>query len=195
MTEQLQKGKQEGLNKMRTPRPVSFLLFLFAGLLVSCATRPPPLLPWGKASQEEAVPDGTDSGPSSRPLPPLIDQLVRRVKDNDPGLEKYFLQDQEGTISVKAEAEGFEILYDLANARPAGASRWEVDFSVGQAGGGESWQDTLLWKIPHDESGILLSLDDDYEDQWRGSFDLLDRYGVKITFFVIGGPSPFVPRP
>jgi hypothetical protein len=174
---------------MRNPLTASFLLFLLAGLLASCATRPP-IRPWGGTSRGDVVPEV-----SSLPPPLLIDRLVRRVKDNDPGLEKYFLQDEGGTITVKAEADGFEILYDLAKARPAGASRWEVDFSVYQADSGESRQDTLLWNVPRDESGVLLSLDDNYEDQWRSSFDLFDRYGVKLTFFVIGGCSPFLPRP
>jgi hypothetical protein len=119
--------------------------------------------------------------------------LVRRVKASDPGLAKSFLQDEEGTITVKAETGGYEILYDLAKARPlAGSSRWEVDFSVRQLGGGETRQDTFLWTVPQDDAGILLSLDDNYEDQWRENFDLFDRYGVKLTFFLIGGFSPFV---
>jgi hypothetical protein len=174
----------------------SFFLFLLAGLFVSCATRPPLRAAWDKAPQSgpaDPVPKDPASGPALPP--PLIDQLVRRVRDNDPGLAKYFLQDEEGTITVRAEAEGYEILYDLAKARPASPSLWEIDFSVQEAGGGESRQGTLLWNIPQDDSGILLSLDDDYEDQWRSHFDLLDRYGVKVTFFVMGDFSPFVPRP
>jgi hypothetical protein len=167
----------------------SLFLFLLAGFLVSCATRPVPRAAGGSdnAASGLAVP--------SPPSPSAIDRLVRRVKDNDPGLAKYYLQDEQGRIAVKAEAEGCEILYDLSEARPVSPSLWEVGFSVRQEETGEVRRDTLLWNIPRDDSGILLSLDDNYEDQWRSCFDLFDRYGVKLTFFVIGSPSPFVPRP
>jgi hypothetical protein len=177
---------------MRISLPASFFLILFAGFLVSCATRPVLRSAGGGALQDDAIPGGTVP---STPSPSPLDELVRRVKNNDPELVKYFVQDEEGTITVKAEAEGCEILYDLSKARPASPSLWEIDFSVCQTELGETRRDTLLWKVPHDDSGILLSLDDSYEDQWRRYFDLFDRYGVRLTFFVIGGFSPFVPRP
>jgi hypothetical protein len=164
------------------------MILLLAGFFVSCASRPA-LVPWAKAARSEA-PGETPS------LPPLlIEEIVRQVKNNDPALVKYFLQDEERTISVKADAGDFEIFYDLSKARRAGDSRWEIDFSVERIGGGEVRQDTLLWNIPRDEAGILLSLDDNYEAQWRDYFDLFDRYGAKTTFFVMGNFSPFVPRP
>jgi hypothetical protein len=161
---------------------------LLTGFFVSCASRPA-LVPWARDAQSGEAPG------EAPPPPSLIEKLVRQVKNNDPALVKYFLQDEERTISVKADAGDFEILYDLSNARRAGDSRWEIDFSVKQTGGGEVRQDTFLWNIPRDEAGILLSLDDDYEAQWRDYFDLFDRYGAKATFFVMGNPSPFVPRP
>jgi hypothetical protein len=175
---------------MRIPPSVFFYVFLLSGFSLSCATRPHLENSYGETGPLE-IPAADSPRPSSLP----VDELIRRVKNNDPGLEKYFLQDEQGTITVKAEADGFEILYDLAKARPVGAARWEVDFSVYQADSGESRQDTLLWNLPHDGAGILLSLDDSYEAQWRRFFDLFDYYGVKLTFFVIGDRSPFVPRP
>jgi peptidoglycan/xylan/chitin deacetylase (PgdA/CDA1 family) len=82
--------------------------------------------------------------------------------------------------------------YDLENARPApGGARWELDFSVQAAGSAELLRDTLWWDITDDDTGILLSLDDDYQEQWTQHFDLFDRYGAKITFFIIGGVSSF----
>jgi hypothetical protein len=176
---------------MRKSLKASFFLILCAGFSVSCATRP-----FLRASRIKAVESASEAAadPSSLP-PPLIDRLVLRVKNNDPELVKYFAQDEEGTITVRAEAEGCEILYDVSEARSLSPSLWEIGFSVSQAETGEVRRDLLLWSPPRDNSGILLSLDDDYEDQWRQHFDLFDRYGAKLTFFVLGTFSPFVPRP
>ncbi|MDR2135668.1 MAG: hypothetical protein LBO76_03540, partial [Treponema sp.] len=119
-----------------------------------------------------------------------IEWFARRVKDNDPALIRYFTQDEKRRISVRAESDGFEAEYDLQNARPSpGGSRWELDFAVRETGSAESLHDTLWWDIAEDDSGVLLSLDDDYQDQWLRYFDLFDRYGAKITFFTIGGFS------
>jgi peptidoglycan/xylan/chitin deacetylase (PgdA/CDA1 family) len=121
-----------------------------------------------------------------------IERFARRVKDNDPALIRYFTQDEERRIYVRAESDGFEAEYDLQNARPSpGGSRWELDFAVRETGSAELLHDTLWWDIAEDDSGVLLSLDDDYQDQWLRYFDLFDRYGAKITFFTIGGFSPF----
>jgi peptidoglycan/xylan/chitin deacetylase (PgdA/CDA1 family) len=121
-----------------------------------------------------------------------IDLFVRRIKDNDPALIRYFTQDEERRISVRAVSDGFEADYDLQNARPfPDGSRWELDFTVRETGSAETLRDTLWWNIGEDDSGILLSLDDNYQDQWRRYFDLFDRYGAKITFFIIGGFSSF----
>jgi hypothetical protein len=178
---------------MRKPLSASFFLILFAGFLAACATRP--AFRGGSAVQEEAIPSPPPPSPPVEAIPSPLDELVRRVKTDDPELVKYFVQDEEGTITVKAEAGAYEILYDLSGARLVSPSLWEIDFSVYRAEPEEIRRDSLLWKPPHDDSGILLSLDDNYEDQWRRYFDLFDRYGVKLTFFVIGDFSPFVPRP
>jgi hypothetical protein len=155
-------------------------LFL-ASALLSCASRPtvPPVSP-----EPEKQP-----GPV-RILRP-IEELARRVKNNDPALTKYFLQDEDSTIQVMADSGAFHIAYDLRNARPLPGGRWEVDFSVQEAGGADHLEDSLLWTISPGDAGVLLSLDDDYLDNWREYFGLFDRYGARITFFVIGGYSPF----
>jgi peptidoglycan/xylan/chitin deacetylase (PgdA/CDA1 family) len=40
-------------------------------------------------------------------------------------------------------------------------------------------------------AGVLLAFDDDYADIWEQYFDLFDRYGARVTFFVMGDYSPF----
>jgi peptidoglycan/xylan/chitin deacetylase (PgdA/CDA1 family) len=48
-----------------------------------------------------------------------------------------------------------------------------------------------ILSIEADDSGILLAFDDTYEKSWEEHFALLDRYGVRATFFVQGNFSPF----
>jgi peptidoglycan/xylan/chitin deacetylase (PgdA/CDA1 family) len=155
----------------------------------------PPEPPETPAKIPAAAPAET---PDETPRP--IDLFVRRVKNNDPALIRYFTQDEERRISIHAESDGFEVEYDLENARPSpDGSAWELDFAVREAGSAaenaagsaEPLRETLWWNPGDDESGILLSLDDDYQEQWLQYFDLFDRYGAKITFFTIGGFSPF----
>ncbi|MDR1445078.1 MAG: polysaccharide deacetylase family protein [Treponema sp.] len=183
----------------------AFCLLLFLIALAACATRPqthpeiytaPPAEPL-PGPFPEPLPEpspGTIPPAASLPvrIPRPIEEIARRVKDHDPALIKYFTQDTERHITVHAESEGFKIDYDLENARPSpGGSRWELDFSVQETGSAELLRDTLLWDVARDDTGILLSMDDDYQEQWTRYFDLFDRYGAKITFFTIGGVSPF----
>jgi hypothetical protein len=132
-----------------------------------------------------------ESPPEPAPVPRPIEQFARRVKNNDPALLKYFLQAEDSVINVMADWDTFRVTYDLRNARPSPGGQWEVDFSVQEMGGGEYLEDTLLWTVFPGDAGLLLSLDDDYFDKWREYFDFFDRHEAKITFFVIGGYSPF----
>ena len=47
---------------------------------------------------------------------------------------------------------------------------------------GCSWNDSEN----HDNSGIVLAFDDYFPETWEPYFDLFDRYGAKVTFFVMG---------
>jgi peptidoglycan/xylan/chitin deacetylase (PgdA/CDA1 family) len=121
-----------------------------------------------------------------------IERIAALVKDNDPELGKYFFQDDNAEISVRADRGDFRIVYDLRNARPSpGGAFWDVDFSIQEGGSADYVRDTLRWAIAPGDSGVLLALDDDYQTEWRRYFDLFDRYGARVTFFVTGGYSPF----
>jgi hypothetical protein len=160
--------------------PFSGLLLACAGILASCASRPP--APAGSPAVEYLP----EPAVTLRP----IEEFARRVKNDDPALPKYFSQGEDSAISVMADWDPFRVTYDLRNARPAPGGRWEVGFSIQETGGGRL-DDTMLWSISPGDSGALLSLDDDYQTEWREYFDLFDRYGAKITFFVTGGYSAF----
>jgi hypothetical protein len=155
-------------------RPLYGLFLVF----LSCASRP---------SVPPAAPPAVEPVRVLRP----IEDFARRVKSNDPTLVKYFLQDEDSAIQVMADWDVFHVIYDLRNARPLPGGRWELDFSIGEAGGANYLEDSLLWTVSPGEAGVLLSLDDDYLDNWREYFDFFDRHGAKITFFVIGAYSPF----
>jgi peptidoglycan/xylan/chitin deacetylase (PgdA/CDA1 family) len=87
------------------------------------------------------------------------------------------------------EDEFFQVRYDLAGAVPQEAGPFLVDFTVDARG--EQRKGRLRWTPAEGIAGVLLSLDDDYEDVWKENFDLFDRYDAKITFFVLGQPGPF----
>jgi hypothetical protein len=144
--------------------------------LAACASRPSSLSPVREPSP----------GPPEISRP--IERLALLVREDSPELEKYFLQDDDSVISVQADWGGFRVTYDLENARPFPGG-WEVGFSI--QGGDDYLRDSLRWTVSPGDAGVLLSLDDDYQAQWRRSFDLFDRYGAKATFFLTGGFSPF----
>ncbi|MDR0401159.1 MAG: polysaccharide deacetylase family protein [Treponema sp.] len=166
---------------------------LLALVLASCTSRP-------AALQVSPVPEHP-SPPAAVPRPvesppPVethraVEELAALVREDSPEIKKYFFQDDDAAIRVRADWESFRITYDLENARPSpGGAYWEVDFSI-REGGREYVRDTLRWTPSPGEAGVLLALDDDYQSQWRRHFDLFDRYGARVTFFVTGGFSPF----
>jgi peptidoglycan/xylan/chitin deacetylase (PgdA/CDA1 family) len=158
-----------------------FLVYLgWGSIFLSCLSRP-------------AVPVRPPaSAPAPGEVPPPRERVAALVKRDDPALLKYFVQDEAAGITVRADLEDCEVLYDVRNARPSpDKSRWALDFSVRERGTGAVLRDTLWWTLPDGDAGILLALDDDYLDRWRHYFDLFDRYGAVVTFFVIGEPSSF----
>ena len=119
---------------------------------------------------------------------------------NTPLFKKYFeggidlfagpgIRDAENII-VKGKAlideYEFIVTYDLANAAIAGRSIFIIPFFLENISNGVSHRDALLWSTQDEESGILLSFDDDHWHTWRQYFDMFDRYGARATFFIQG---------
>jgi peptidoglycan/xylan/chitin deacetylase (PgdA/CDA1 family) len=44
---------------------------------------------------------------------------------------------------------------------------------------------------PGESAGLLLAFDDNFTGVWETYFDLLDRYGARVTFFIQGDYDPF----
>ncbi|MDR2185841.1 MAG: polysaccharide deacetylase family protein [Treponema sp.] len=121
-------------------------------------------------------------------------RIILKVQKNFKTIDNYFILGEASEIIVKARLregeEDYEITYDLHNAVSEG-SVFKVDFLIEDIQSGSARRDVLLWTIEEDEAGILLSMDDDYQDVWEQYFDLFDRYQAKLTFFVTGRYGPF----
>jgi peptidoglycan/xylan/chitin deacetylase (PgdA/CDA1 family) len=135
-------------------------------------------------------------------LPPL-ERVLQKIRANADDITKYVEAGDGTDIIVKADiTEGeaeYEVRYDLANAipvpfLPTENPRYEVGFSLRDKQTGAEQQDRFQWIITPGDAGLLLSFDDDYMNVWENNFDLFDRYGAKITFFVQGPHSPFCAR-
>jgi peptidoglycan/xylan/chitin deacetylase (PgdA/CDA1 family) len=171
-------------------------LILVSTVFLSCAGFP-------AARVRDKPPSQADDGVLAVPA---IDRVRDLVKAGSKEIEKYFIADENGIISVKAdfrvEDAEFEILYDLRE--PEGDQRPEnvlvfppaekslrVDFSVQDKRTGERREDSFQWSIREDGAGILLAFDDDYRQAWEDSFEALEKYGARVTYFVQGELSDF----
>ena len=140
-----------------------------------------------------------------RPLPspesPALGRAVQSIKNNGPEIKKYLPPGDSDPsdsgpgsgydIIVKADMPGYEVSYDLLNARPLDAFRWAVDFRVEEKESGLVREETLVWEPQEDDAGILLAFDDYFPQTWEAHFDLLDRYKARVTFFIQGEVCAF----
>jgi hypothetical protein len=124
---------------------------------------------------------------------PAIDRAAELVRADSETIEKYFVADEDGLITVKADIrEGdaeFEVRYELGD--PEDSENLRVGFSVEDRRTGERREGAFLWPIREDTAGILLAFDDDYRQAWEEHFDMFDKYGARVTYFVQGELSDF----
>jgi peptidoglycan/xylan/chitin deacetylase (PgdA/CDA1 family) len=165
---------------MKYGRGCFLLLLLPAGVVLSCASRPS-----AAGEVERALPSEGAAG--------TLSLAVQKIKMNSPAVLRYFQLDGDDGITVRGtfadDAGEYEVAYDLKNALREGDGGYVVPFSVREAGSGAEREDCLFWTAGDDETGLLLSCDDDYRASWEAHYDLMDRYGAKVTFFVQGSVS------
>lgn len=157
--------------------------------LASCTTQGPPVT----APESMAV---TAIPPRVRMPPPpaipkfepvmTIDEAVKQVKGNSPEIIKSVTTGSVEDITVSGDINGYRVVYDLQNALPQDGRGVLVAFSVEDPSQREKRDDSFLWTPEEDNAGILLSMDDNFQDDWEAYFDFFDRHGAKITFFVQG---------
>ena len=148
---------------------------LLAGIFFSCASRQPLII---------------------QPHPELPEEsLVRRIKENPPDIKKYFILGENGNIIVKADItetnEDYEVIYELRYIRAEEGGGYTVPFSVTSLESGRSRVDKLAWKPEKDDTGLLLTFDDAFQEVWESNFGLFDRYNAKVTFFIQGSVCSF----
>jgi peptidoglycan/xylan/chitin deacetylase (PgdA/CDA1 family) len=171
---------------MKYKRGYFLFILLPAGVLLSCASRPS-----AATGVEMAFPSAFPEPSPEEPADPF-GPAVRKIKMNSPAIHKY-LQFDEAVITARgafADDTGeYEVAYDLGNALPGEDGGYVVPFSVKEAKTGAGREDRLFWTAGDDGAGLLLSYDDDYRASWEDHYDLLDRYGARVTFFVQGSVS------
>ena len=150
------------------------------GIFISCASRPAMVM---------APPPET-----------AMESVIYRIQENPPEIDRYFILDETGDIVVKAElseTEHFEVVYHMKNSSfdksitPGIIDGYWIPFTVKSLDTGEVRQNHFFWSPREDDSGLLLTFDDDFFETWERNFDLFDQYGAAVTFFVQGEYDPF----
>ena len=197
--------------KLKNLLPGAALLLLF-----SCATTQtpvaPPIAPPAEPPHAELPHAPIEPAPhiieAELPIPTLFDAAVTLVRRNPPELEKYFFLDANREIVIMSElfelsgisedglleSEIFEVHYHIEHFQTLGIEGFRgafiIPFTLRSVNTGHSRQDLLLWRPERDASGILLSFDDDYFDNWEYYFYLFDFHRARVTFFIQGSLSP-----
>lgn len=177
----------------QTGRNLSFLsLFL---ILASCATQPavappPPVI---QAPPEYTTASLPLSVPLAIPEYTETERVISMIKINSPAIRRFFYLDGQGEIHVRGELGGtdgiseHEIIYEFLEPLSLDASssgRLYIGFTVTNIETGGIEQDSFYWPLPVSNAGILLSFDDDHEENWETWLDTLEKYGARATFFV-----------
>ncbi|MDR2783069.1 MAG: polysaccharide deacetylase family protein [Treponema sp.] len=197
------------------------LLLFVCFFLFSCTHRqtgvptPPPVESALRAPEDDAsaaaqatAPDGKPHGPPTEaaggPVKKapgtLLKEAFGMVKNN--AVQKQWIARKDDIIVYADFSIGsaeFTVVYDILHASLQEDSmregaHFQVSFLIEAVATGETLSGSLDWHIQHDDSGVLLSFDDDYLEAWERSFDLFDRYGARVTFFVQGKPLDFAKR-
>jgi peptidoglycan/xylan/chitin deacetylase (PgdA/CDA1 family) len=119
------------------------------------------------------------TGPQSVPLERDKNEIIKTLVKANKDIQKTLSFDNFGESVVSAVVEGEHVVYDFSS------SSFENGELVLPFHFGEN-RDVLRYRIVKNESGILLSFDDDFFESWEAAFPLFKKHGAKVTFFVEG---------
>ncbi|MDR0707548.1 MAG: polysaccharide deacetylase family protein [Treponema sp.] len=125
----------------------------------------------------------------------LLEEALIMVKNN--AVQKRWIA-RKDDITVYADFSiggvEFTVVYDILHASLQEDGHFQTPFLIKVIAAGETLTSSLDWHIQYDDSGALLSFDDDYIEAWEDAFDLFDRYDARVTFFVQSKPLNFAKR-
>ena len=172
---------------MKTPGYI--IIYISLAVLSACAGRP--------SLRTETIPLDSVSLPASQEEKlSSLEKMINRVKRNGVDIPKYFVRENDGIVTVKANMEGYEITYDLmgsSDGRPGVSPPGgiPVKFTIEEEDTGFLGEDQFLWQPEPGDAGILLAFDDAYMETWEKYLALFDKYGARVTFFIQGEFTPF----
>jgi len=105
--------------------------------------------------------------------------------------KKYIENIKEALVTSEAVINGkqFKITYYLAKVVLINEQGYQIPFLLENLTDNISTSDVFIWHPTDNDSGVLLSLDDFTLNSWLHYFDVFDKYGAKVTFFVQGRPE------
>lgn len=107
--------------------------------------------------------------------------IVQQVKNNYANLEKHLKEDQ---FLVYFYIDDFKVIFDFNNYSYNGNSEYFIPFSVIDKNSFQTITDVLFWVPKEDQSGILLSFDDNFN--WVPYSYIFEHANVSATFFFLG---------
>ena len=186
------------------------MLIIFTAIFFSCAARPVVReeivhhVEIAAVTKITEITEITEKVKVAEEQVRLFDLALIEFKNNSPVIQKY-IEPREAVVNgtgfesiediiVKGEFnigwEKFEAVYNIPASFQDENGFFHIPFSMEDSSKDILHEDLLLWRPSTENSGILLSFDDNYWDLWYRYFDLFDFYNAKITFFVQGSIPP-----
>ena len=131
----------------------------------------------------------------------LFENVHNKVLQNSEEIQKYIYTDETGDVIVKADiieineddnTMEFQVSYDTRNIQfDYITNEYSIPFTLICLTTNDIADDSLLWKPEEDDTGILLSFDDQYFKVWESYFYMFQYYNASATFFITGRPNNF----
>jgi len=127
------------------------------------------------------------AGRSKAMLETIPSEPFKSVHDN----AKYIESVKEATVASEVLFDGkqYKVTYYLADVVLIREQSYQIPFLLENLTDNISISDEFIWHPADNDSGVLLSFDDFFLNSWMHYFDMFEKYGAKVTFFVQGRPE------